>query len=67
MLGKKMPSICALLGHRWRVIALSERHDRMHDVHPLAGALATCGRCRCWWDDLPGNRPNRGPRARRLT
>jgi len=58
-----MWTFCVLLGHRWRVVALSDRHGRMRDLHPLAGALATCTRCHVWWDDLPGDRPNRGRRG----
>jgi len=46
---------CFVVGHRYRVIALSDRNDRMKDIHPLAGCLARCERCREWWDDLPGS------------
>lgn len=47
--------LCRLLRvHRWEVVARSDRHDRMRDLHPLAGCLAHCVCCGSWWDDLPG-------------
>jgi hypothetical protein len=45
---------CWLGWHRYRVLARSDRHDRLKHLHPLAGCLARCEDCGWWWDDLPG-------------
>lgn len=52
--------LCRIFGCRWRIVALSDRHDRMKGYHPLAGCLAQCKRVReHWFDDLPGPLPRK--------
>jgi len=46
--------LCFVFRHKWRLIATSDRHDRLRHIHPMAGTLARCKRCGWFWDDLPG-------------
>lgn len=45
--------LCWISGHRWTVLATSNKHGYLAHLHPLAGQLADCARCGERWDDLP--------------